>query len=386
MLPPRGGLALLVLLLSACQGGDDPEGEADTDTAGTEDTDTGGGGDTGDTGETGDTAETGTGDSADTQDTVDTGPDPLVYDHELLVEVDDGLGGSVTAAVWNPDGSAFVVGYTSHSAFWQMFDATTNTVLLAEDRSGDCPELTWIPGTDQFAATGTDYGRYDGITGEPLGHLGICTGTPQGIGFDATGTRYATAGTGQSFSEPEMCVGSLPEFAVEEDSSVDLYEGLDAAFSVDGGTLVGLFTTSGTETRLVIWDSALEFIDNAGISGYHDGHSGHLVTSPLLPDYIFFPASDYGDLLALRVSDLQLVYLGISNDPVTAIAFSPDGTLAAIATDDGRVALYNSDLSERLDGWPAGDSVQTLAFSDDGTRLITGGEGPQFSVWSIVAE
>lgn len=290
----------------------------------------------------------------------------------------------MTGAVWRPGGSAFVIGYTSHPAFWQMFDATTTTVLLAEDRSGDCPELAWIPGTDQFAALGTDYGRYDGTTGEAVGHLGVCTGTPIGIGFDATGTRYVTAGTGSGFADPDLCLGSLPEFALEEESAVDLYQGLDAAFSVDGGNVVGLFTTSGTETRLVIWDSNLDFIDNAGISGYHDGQSGDLVTSPLMPDYVFFPASDYDDLLALRVSDLQLVYMNVAIDPVTAVAFTPDGSLAAIATDEGRVVLYTGDLSESLDGWPAGDSVETLAFSDDGTRLITGGEGPQFSVWSIV--
>ncbi|MET8683780.1 helix-turn-helix domain-containing protein [Streptomyces sp. NPDC004732] len=65
-----------------------------------------------------------------------------------------------------------------------------------------------------------------------------------------------------------------------------------------------------------------------------------------------------------------------SGSPVTALAFSPDGTKLAVGDDGGRVALYDVPSSRLLVASlpTGGDLVRALAFTRDGSTVLTAGE------------
>jgi WD40 repeat protein len=69
---------------------------------------------------------------------------------------------------------------------------------------------------------------------------------------------------------------------------------------------------------------------------------------------------------------------------VTALAFSPDGSLLATGDDDGTVHIYHTD--GRSAGYPLHgheNAVSALAFSADGKRLASAGEDKAICLWDV---
>jgi WD40 repeat protein len=77
----------------------------------------------------------------------------------------------------------------------------------------------------------------------------------------------------------------------------------------------------------------------------------------------------------------------VQSKQVTCVAFSPkDENLLAIASKDRRVTLRNAGQQQYVArGWH-GDSLTSLAFSPDGTSLITAGQDGILRLWKIPKE
>ncbi len=67
----------------------------------------------------------------------------------------------------------------------------------------------------------------------------------------------------------------------------------------------------------------------------------------------------------------------------TALALSPDGSILATATADGRVAVVRLDKPEVVGHLIHGGQVLVMQFTGDGARLATGGEDRCARVWDI---
>lgn len=94
------------------------------------------------------------------------------------------------------------------------------------------------------------------------------------------------------------------------------------------------------------------------------------------------------DLNGVACGDMdEGTYSGCYDTPANDIAYSPDGQYLAVATEDGDlVILSRFGYGVVAEQTAAHNQVWSVAWSEDGRSLITGGKGPRVAVWSVVYE
>lgn|GEM_PF-5109010 len=120
------------------------------------------------------------------------------------------------------------------------------------------------------------------------------------------------------------------------------------------------------------------------------------------PDTITALAASYGERLAAGLQNGRLVVWTESSSNassansspkiiaahtrrINAIRFSPDASLLATASDDGRVAVWNAETLKRVDHFAqsSGPKALTLDFSSDNNALAVGYDNGTVKVWSV---
>ena len=74
-----------------------------------------------------------------------------------------------------------------------------------------------------------------------------------------------------------------------------------------------------------------------------------------------------------------------SRNPVSALSFSPNGSLLAVGDSRGRVLVYNvADASLVTDRWTAHTSrITSIAWNEDGTHVVSGALDTNIFVWNL---
>ena len=75
---------------------------------------------------------------------------------------------------------------------------------------------------------------------------------------------------------------------------------------------------------------------------------------------------------------------GHSNS-VTSVAFSPDGTRLLSASDDKTLKLWDAATGQLMRTFEAHTEVKSVVFSRDGTRLLSGGNGDTLQLWDAAS-
>jgi WD40 repeat protein len=170
----------------------------------------------------------------------------------------------------------------------------------------------------------------------------------------------------------------------------------DLGFSPNGRILA----TASADGLTGLWDARTA----RGLKALRDAKSGVQVLA-FSPDgkYLATGSADSG----VRVWDVDTAIHACSKktaascartyflfghtNPVTALAWSPDGRVAASGSPDQKVLLWRmqglvgaGSLAATLAG--SGDAIRALAFTADGQRLVTGGDDGAVRIWDATPD
>lgn len=165
--------------------------------------------------------------------------------------------------------------------------------------------------------------------------------------------------------ESREIVHSLKPF--EDESSIS---GLD--FSPDGKRL-GVSSSNGTAKVLDVTSGNELF----SIAGHPEGWINDLDFSP---DGRWIATAGDDNLVILWYADTGTLKVSLPSHTswVNAVAFGADGARLVSGSEDGTAIVWDVETSSLLyklrpEGFQSGTSVRSVAFSNDGTRVITGG-------------
>jgi WD40 repeat protein len=341
-----------------------------------------------------------------------------------------GDGGPVNSLALSPDGAVLAVGRGNgwtEAGTVQLWDVTTgqeravlegHTVwvqgvafspdgTLLASGSGDRTVRLWNVTTGELVLTlgplsdgfvAGESSIYDDDSDVVL-HPDIYSDAVWSVAFSPDGTKLAV-GRGDPWVGPgsmqlyDAATGEpLTEFyAKAPPLCCEMVSVYDLAFSPDGT----LLATADGDGVARVWDAVTG--EELATLDPDSGWVGSVAFSPdgsLLATGGAFSDCDYGEVCSPDEGEMRLwdvatgEQLALVEGPlggVSDVAFSPDGKLIAFAGgwEDGIVSLWGTETGETLAVLES-SQVASVAFSADGTLLVTGGYDGIVHLWRVVA-
>ncbi len=234
----------------------------------------------------------------------------------------------------------------------------------------------------------TNIRLWNASTGELTRTLIGHTNTVVSVAFSSDGELLASGSRDKTIRLWNAISGEVLNILDDSDTPIS-----DIAFSPDGKTLASAHYARYGVIRL--WDVTIgEVLNSFSFSGYSS--SGQIFTSVAFsPDgHILAGGGRDNDKPVIQFWDVTtgeptLRLIG-HTATVTSIAFSPDGTMLASGSSDslrtgggfskthydGSIGLWDTRTGKRLSTLEGHtDSVTSVAFSPDGSKLVSGGSG-----------
>jgi WD40 repeat protein len=112
-------------------------------------------------------------------------------------------------------------------------------------------------------------------------------------------------------------------------------------------------------------------------------HAARVMSVALSPKADEVASGDFNGMLVLRNEHTGASRSWKTGGTVNTLAFSPNGSSLVTSGFDGVVSLWDVATGDRAATWNTGGSVWSVAFSPDGRTVATGGDGGQLGLWEV---
>jgi WD40 repeat protein len=291
---------------------------------------------------------------------------------------------AVMSISFSPDSRWIATG--SDDGFVRVWDRTTGTERIPKPAKldGTVNSVAFSPIADRVVSGSSDktVRLLDAQTGAEITRAkpNPDEDSPvESVAINRTGDRIAV-------SQSNGIVQILDGHTLDQRASFDTHQGdvQSVAFSPDGRRIV----TGGSDNTVRVWD----WMDRTQIGKPLTGHHG-MVTSVMF-------SADGSQIVSggtdgsVRVWDavIGLPIPAGQGENIRAVAFNPDAGRAEMASGgtDGTVKLWNVRTGAEIGrlGAPSPDydsAINTLAYNNDGSRLLTGAADGAIRVWDVKA-
>jgi WD40 repeat protein len=289
------------------------------------------------------------------------------------------------AARLSPDGSrlALTQDQFGRSGFALYETATGQRTAVCTAHSGEVWALTFSPDGTRIACVGEDGLAciWDAATGAKIAECRGHTSKVLRVAFRPDGARLATTSADGSVRQWDAATGGQAEPPFDR----HIGEVLSVAYSPDGKWIA----SGGTDHTVRLWRAT----GREEIAVLH-GHTGAVYEVAFTPDgrRVVSVSQRQGhswagdDTLGVWEVDARagLPVLRGHTSYVYPVAFSPDGRRIASGSWDRTLRLWDARTGEARAVLDNGDLVKTLAFSPDGSEVVTARkEGLQ--VWDVAS-
>lgn len=286
----------------------------------------------------------------------------------------------VNEVAFSPDGS-HVVTVSSDKSVRQWNPATGTEVALLEAERGNMLSAAYRPNGNMIAV-GNSYGEISFLDATTLAVQTAWEDAHASdvycVAFSPDGTLLVSTSDDQSIKIWDVASGAMLEEAPGHTREVG-----NIAFSPDGTRIL-----SGTyDGTLRVWDIAGDdahpaFVQERGVST----STVNLDVAEFSPDGMYFAGISGSTLSLWETSSNEPLYEVGDYDlgSFRSMAFSPDGLLLAVTTNNATVLLWDTqtgDLLQTLNGHSI--RATPVVFNTDGSLLISGGADGTVRVWGL---
>lgn len=297
-----------------------------------------------------------------------------------------GHGGPVSSVAWSPDGKR--IASASSDGTVQVWDAYTGAnTLVYRGHTGGVLSVAWSPNGREIASGGLDgmVQVWNAATGQTITVYRDHSAAVYSVAWSPDGQRIASASADGTVQVWNAATG---QFAYR--FGPQLLDGILAPWYAAAWSPDGQRIAAGAQGRVVVFDAA-----TGQNTTFHGPQTG------IVHDLAWSPGGQY---LAVAVnSDAQVWDVASSQNIYTfhyvghtqylfALAWSPNGKRIAIGAGDGMAEVFDALTGQHLSQYHGhydlyndhtiyNASVNTLAWSPDGSHIASGSGDDTVQVW-----
>lgn len=289
----------------------------------------------------------------------------------------------ITGVAFSPDGSMIVAcAFDADALLWNVLNG--QVIHVFEAQKYGLRDVTFSPDGKYVAATSYDRAIrvWDVATGEMIAVLVGSAGWIEGLAFSPDSKQIAiSSSTGILIwdIDSERIVATLRSHKIEYGASgFDKIEHWSIVFSPDGKSLL-----SASQNGLYTWNIEQQegstspfnyFATKCDVSGAAFSLNGRKIA--LIND---------NTVEVLQIQDIEVLLSCAHNTKVTRVAFSLDGTKIVTGSSDGTVRIWK--LSPvplaKMVVVPHAEAIKHMVFSSAGRQLVTVASVGPIQVWNV---